>query len=220
MLDGFDEVITDSPFISSMKIVPADEDGIKQASRIIRGGGLVAYPIDSGYSFGCLPSDPDATKRICELKESAVNPLPLIVGDYEMARRLVAFNKTAEILAETFWPGPLSMVLPTKVEYSIWVTHGKGTLAVCVPSDKIANSLANLSRGVIVSSSARKAGEELPTTAEEVSRRFPAKIDLILDGKLTMKSMQSTMLDLSGKDMWIHRSGPISGSEILEALGR
>lgn len=203
-----------------MKIVPADEEGIKQASKIIRGGGIVAYPLDSGYSFGCLPSDPDATKRICELKESAVNPLPLIVSDIEMARRLVFFNKTAERLAEVFWPGPLSMVLRTKVEYSIWVTHGKGTLAICVPSDKIANTLAKQSSGVIVSSSARKAGEELPQTSKEVSRRFPGKIDLILDGRLTMNSMQSTMLDLSGKDMWIHRSGPISGSEILEALGR
>lgn len=220
MLAVFDEVISSDPFSSGMKIVPANDDGIKQAASIIKNGGVVAYPLDSGYSLGCLPSDPDATKRICELKESAVNPLPLIVGDYEMANRLVRFNKTADILAESFWPGPLTMVLPTRVEYSIWVTHGKGTLAICVPSDKIASKLVQLSRGVIVSSSARKAGDELPKTAQEVSQRFPGKIDLILQGKPVLNSLQSTIIDLSGKEMWILRSGVVSGSEILQALKR
>ncbi len=202
-----------------MKIVPADEDGIKQAAGVVRGG-VVAYPLDSGYSLGCLPSDPDATSRICELKESAVNPLPLICSDVEMARRLVKFNPTAEVLAEAYWPGPITMVLQAKVEYPMWVTHGKGTLAVCVPSDRIAKRLAELSRGVIIASSARREGEELPKTAEEVDQRFLGKVDLILDGKPTMKTMQSTILDLSGKDMWILRSGPIGGSEILETLKR
>jgi L-threonylcarbamoyladenylate synthase len=203
-----------------MKIVPADDEGIKKAAAIIRGGGVVAYPLDSGYVFGCLPSDPDAAKRICELKESAVNPLPLICSDMEMANRLVNFNRTAEILAENFWPGPLTMVLKSKVEYSVWVVHGKGTLAVCIPSDKIASKLAQLSRGVIVASSARKPGDDLPNHAEEVMHRFRGKVDLILDGNPPLNSMQSTILDLSGKEMWILRSGPISGSEILEVLGR
>lgn len=203
-----------------MKIVPADDDGIKQASSIIRGGGVVAYPIDSGYSFGCLPSDPEATKKICELKESAVNPLPVICGDIEMARRVVSFHSTAEILAENYWPGPLTMILKSKVEYPMWVMHGKGTLAVCVPSDTVASKLAKLSRGVIISSSARREGEELPRTAEEVKARFGVKIDLILDGKPPLNNMQSTILDVSGKEMWILRSGPIGGSEILETLKR
>ena len=207
-------------FNSAMKIVPADDDGIKQASIVIRGGGVVAYPIDSGYSLGCLPSDPDATKKICELKESAENPLPVICGSVDMAKRLVSFHRTADILAENFWPGPLSLVLQSKVEYPMWVMHGKGTLAVGVPSDKVASKLAQLSRGVIISSSARRQGEELLRTAEEVNQRFLGKIDLILDGKPPLNIMQSTILDVSGKDMWILRSGPISGSEILEALKR
>ena len=203
-----------------MSIVPADDDGIKKAAAIIRGGGVVAYPLDSGYVLGCLPSDPDAAKRICEMKESAVNPLPLICGDIDMARRLVFFHNTAEILAENFWPGPLTMVLKSKVEYSMWVVHGKGTLAVCVPSDETASKLAQQSRGVIIASSARKPGDELPKTAEEVRKRFGAKVDLILHGRAPLTNIQSTILDVSGKDMWILRSGPISGSEILEVLGR
>ena len=203
-----------------MRIVPADEEGIKEAATIIRGGGVVAYPLDSGYVFGCLPSDPDAARRICELKQSAVNPLPLICGDIAMVRLLVDFNRTAETLAENFWPGPLTMVLKSKVEYSMWVVHGKGTLAVCVPSDKVASKLAQLSRGVIIGSSARRSGEELPNTAEDVKHRFGAKVDMILDGMPPLNNMQSTILDLSGREMWILRSGPVSGSEILEALGR
>ena len=102
----------------------------------------------------------------------------------------------------------------------MWVMHVKGTLAVCVPSDKVASKLAQLSRGVIISSSARKQGDELPKTAEEVKQRFGSKIDLILDGKPPLNSLQSTILDVSGKEMWILRSGIISGSEILEALKR
>ncbi len=203
-----------------MKIVPADDDGIKQAAGVIRGGGIVAYPLDSGYALGCLPSDPDATKKICELKESAENPLPVICGSVDMARRMVSFHRTADILAENFWPGPLSLVLQSKVEYPMWVMHGKGTLAVCVPSDKVASKLAQLSRGVIISSSARRQGEHLPTTAEEVRLRFSNKIDLILDGKPPLNNLQSTILDVSGKEMWILRSGIVSGSEILEVLKR
>jgi L-threonylcarbamoyladenylate synthase len=203
-----------------MKIVPADDDGIKQAASVIRDGGIVAYPLDSGYALGCLPSDPDATKKICELKESAENPLPVICGDVEMARRVVTFHRTADILAENFWPGPLSMVLQSRVEYSMWVMHGKGTLAVSVPSDKVASKLAQLSRGVIISSSARKGEDELPRTAEEVKQRFTSKIDLILDGKPPLNNLQSTILDVSGKEMWILRSGVVSGSEILDALKR
>lgn len=203
-----------------MKIVPADDDGVKQAASVIRGGGIVGYPLDSGYSLGCLPSDPDATKKICELKESAENPLPVICGDVEMARRIVKFHRTADILAENFWPGPLSLVLQSRVEYPMWVMHGKGTLAVCVPSDNVASKLAQLSRGVIISSSARKAGEELPRTAKEVNQRFHGRIDLILDGKPPLNNLQSTILDVSGKEMWILRSGIVSGSEILEALKR
>ena len=112
------------------------------------------------------------------------------------------------------------MVLPSKVEYPMWVMHGKGTLAVCVPSDKVASKLAQLSRGVIISSSARKQGDDIPRTAEEVKQRFGYKVDLILDGKPPLNNLQSTILDVSGKEMWILRSGIVSGSEILEALKR
>ncbi len=201
-----------------MNIVPGDEKGIRHAARVILNSGVVAYPLDSGYVLGCLPSDPDATKKICEIRERALNPLPLICGETEMARRVVHFNSAAELLAKTFWPGPLTLVLKSKVKYPMWVTHGKNSLAICVPGNKVAVELAKYSKGVIVASSAKRKGEKIPKSAKEVWNRFRGKIDLILDTKTGLSDMQSTILDLSGDELWILRSGPVSGRDIKNAL--
>jgi L-threonylcarbamoyladenylate synthase len=201
-----------------MKIIKADETGIKKAAETILNGGLVIYPTETVYGLGCLPSDPDATRRVCEVKQRATKPLPLICSNIENTRKVVNFNTAAEILANKFWPGPLTLVLPSKVSYSIWVTHGKKTLAIRVPDHKIARELARLSGGVIVSTSANISGEEPSRSVNEAEQQIGKKVDLILDGGPSMNQPPSTILDLSGEQLWILRSGPITGKEILKVL--
>ncbi len=124
----------------------------------------------------------------------------------------------AERLAERFWPGPLMLVLPARIEYSVWVTHGATTLGVRVPDNDVARRLAELSDGVIVSTSANRTGEPPATTAEEAAEQIGDMVDLILDGGPAKSQPPSTVLDISGEQLWILRVGPITGEQIKNAL--
>lgn len=203
-----------------MKIVKADEEGLRIAAATMRNGGVVIYPTETVYGIGCIPSDPDATMRVCEIKGRAENPLPLVCSDIEMARKVVQFNATAEKLAEAFWPGPLMFILPSKVVYPMWVTHGKKTLGLRVPGAEVPRKLAQLAGGVMVSTSANISGEPPAITATEANSQTGFKVDVVVDGGPSPGGTPSTILDLSGKEMWILRSGPITGSQIMEALKR
>ena len=201
-----------------MKIVKPDEEGLKESAVTMLGGGVVVYPTETFYGLGCLPSDPDASRRICEIKGRADKALPLICGSPEAARKVVEFNAAAEILAEKFWPGPLTLVLPSKINYPVWVTHGKKTLAVRVSGHEVARKLASMSAGVIVSTSANKSGETPPRTAKEAVDQIGRKVDIVVDGGMTPGGMPSTILDLTSDELWILRSGPVTGTQIVEAL--
>jgi len=110
------------------------------------------------------------------------------------------------------------LVLPARVEYSIWITHGASTLGVRVPDHSVARSLAKLSGGVIVSTSANKSGEPPPSTAREAFNKLRTEIDLVLDGGPSPLTQPSTVLDMSGEQAWILRSGPITAEQLKEAL--
>jgi len=201
-----------------MKLVNADEQGLREAALAVRGSGVVVYPTETFYGLGCEPSSPDATRRVCEIKGRADKPLPLICSDLKAARMVVEFNAAAERLVERFWPGPLSLVLPSKVEYPVWVTRKGSTLAVRVPGHEGARRLASLSGGVIVSTSANISGREPPTTASGAVEQLGRKVDVVVDGGRTAGGEPSTVLDLSGEELWILRAGPIKGEDILSVL--
>jgi L-threonylcarbamoyladenylate synthase len=201
-----------------MKLVNADERGLRDAALVLRNGGVVIYPTETVYGLGCEPSNPDATRRVCEIKGRADKPLPLICADTKSARRVVEFNAAAEKLVERFWPGPLSLVLPSKVDYPIWVTRHKPTLAVRVPGHEAARRLAGLCGGVIVSTSANRSGEEPPRTAQGAIEQIGSKVDVVVDGGITPGGESSTVLDLSSEELWVLRSGPVSSEDILKAL--
>jgi L-threonylcarbamoyladenylate synthase len=110
------------------------------------------------------------------------------------------------------------LVLPAKVEYSVWITHGAKTLGVRVPDHRVSLDLAKLSGGVIVSTSANISGEEPAITASEAVEQLGNKVDLILDDGPSSGMEPSTVVDLSGVNPWILRKGPITAGEIREAL--
>jgi L-threonylcarbamoyladenylate synthase len=154
-----------------MKVLPATEENIEKAAAIIKKGGVVVYPTETVYGIGCAPYNAEAAERVCYVKGRADKPLPLACADADDARGIVEFNPAAERLAERFWPGPLMLVLPARIEYSVWVTHGAKTLGVRVPDHDVARRLAELSDGIIVSTSANRTGEPPATTAEEAAER-------------------------------------------------
>lgn len=201
-----------------MKILPATEENIKKSAVVIRNGGVVIYPTETVYGIGCAPQIPEATKRICLAKGRADKPLPLACYNIETVEHIVELNPAAIRLAELFWPGPLTMVLKAKVEYSIWVTHGAKTLGVRIPDHEVSLKLAKLSGGVIVSTSANKSGVEPAKTAEEAYEQLGSEVDIILDNGPSQGKLPSTVVDLSGANPWILRKGPITANEIRNAL--
>ena len=201
-----------------MEIIKATDDAIRRAALIIQQGGVVIYPTETVYGLGCNPANVEADKRICFIKGRADKPLPVACADMEEAQRIVDFSPAAERVATRFWPGPLMLVLPAKVEYSIWITHGASTLGVRIPDHTVARSLAKLSGGVIVSTSANKSGETPPSTAREAFNKLGTEVDLVLDGGPSPLTQPSTVLDMSGEQAWILRRGPITAEQLKEAL--
>ena len=201
-----------------MKFLEATDEAIKAAGYLLREGGVVVYPTETVYGIGCIPSDPDAAQRICELKGRADKPLPLICADIKAARKVVEMTPEAEKLATKFWPGPLTMVLPAKVKYSMWVQRGAKTLGVRVSPYPMAQKLAKEAGGVIVSTSANISGDEPAKSADEAKKIFGNKVDIILDGGPSPGVESSTVVDLSGEEVWLLRKGPVSGDEIMAAL--
>ena len=202
----------------NMKFLEATDAAIKAAGYLLREGGVVVYPTETVYGIGCIPSDPDAAQRICELKGRADKPLPLICADIKAARKVVEMTPDAEKLATKFWPGPLTMVLPAKVKYSMWVQRGAKTLGVRVSPYPMAQKLAKEAGGVIVSTSANISGDEPAKSADEAKKIFGNKVDIILDGGPSPGVESSTVVDLSGEEVWLLRKGPVSGDEIMAAL--
>jgi L-threonylcarbamoyladenylate synthase len=201
-----------------MKILEANDEAIKAAGFLLKEGGVVVYPTETVYGLGCVPSDTDAAQRVCEIKKRADKPLPLICSDIEAARKIVEMNSAAERLAARFWPGPLTIVLPAKVKYSMWVNHGASTLGVRVSPQPVASRLAKETGGVIVSTSANISGDEPARSAQEAKEIFGNKVDIILDGGPSPGGESSTVVDLTGEEIWLLRKGPVSGEDIMAAL--
>ncbi len=204
--------------VHGMRFLDATDETIKAAGYLMREGGVVVYPTETVYGIGAIPSDPDASQRICEIKQRADKPLPLIVADIAAARKIVEMTPEAEKLAARFWPGPLTLVLKSKVKYNMWVTHGATTLGIRVSPHPIASKLAKEAGGVIVSTSANISGDLPAQSAEEAKRIFGNKVDIILDGGPSQSGESSTVVDLSGEEIWLLRKGLVSGEEIMKTL--
>ena len=201
-----------------MRFLEATDEAIRAAGFLMKQGGVVVYPTETVYGLGCVPSDTDASQRVCEIKQRADKPLPLICADIVAARKIVEMDSAAEKLAARFWPGPLTMVLPTKVKYSMWVNHGASTLGVRVSPHPVASMLAKEAGGVIVSTSANISGDEPAMSASEARDIFGNKVDIIIDGGRSQGGESSTVVDLTGEEVWLLRKGPVKGEDIMAVL--
>ncbi len=168
-------------------IVKADRAAIAQAARIIRGGGLVAFPTETVYGLGADAAQGKAVARIFEAKgRPRFNPLIVHVADLEAALGLADFCEMAFALARRFWPGPLTLVLPLsarpRYQISELVTAGLGAVAIRIPAHPAARALLEAAAAPIAAPSANKSGRVSPTRAEHVEADFGGEVDMILDG--------------------------------------
>src|ERR1041385_3557715 len=155
------------------------------AARCLRGGGLVAFPTETVYGLGADAGNAAAIARLYQAKgRPSFNPLIAHVGDLAAARRIADFNNQAILLAEAFWPGPLTLVLPKAPGCPVadLATAGLDTIAVRVPAHPIAREILRAFDGPVVAPSANLSGHVSPTTAAHVRSDLAGRIDLIVDG--------------------------------------
>lgn len=192
---------------------------LAEAAAILRGGGLVAFPTETVYGLGANALDRRAVARIYSAKgRPAFNPVIAHVASAEQARSLAAtWPPLADRLAEAFWPGPLTIVLPKAPVVPDIVTAGAETIAIRVPAHPVALALIREAGVPLAAPSANRSTSVSPTTAEHVAKGLGTRVDLILDAGPTHVGIESTVVDLTGPRPRILRPGPI-GQGAIEAV--
>ena len=193
---------------------------LEKAADIIKNGGLVAIPTETVYGLGANGLDEDAVARIFEVKgRHQDNPLILhISGPEEIERYCHHIPQAAYDLAETFWPGPLTMVLPAKRCVPLRTTGGLFTVALRCPDHPAALAVIRDSGVPIAAPSANISGKPSTTTAQHVLDDHMGKIPLILDGGPCRVGVESTIVDLTGERPRLLRPGGIGPEELLKVL--
>lgn len=196
---------------------PKDRE-LEEAAQILREGGLVAFPTETVYGLGGNALDKHAARKIYSAKgRPSDNPLIVHISSIEELEPLVKeIPETAKILAEAYWPGPLTMVFPKSTAVPYETTGGLETVAVRMPSDPIAGKLIHLARVPIAAPSANTSGRPSPTAADHVWQDMEGKIDAVIDGGSVGIGLESTIVDVSGKMPVLLRPGAVT----LEMLGR
>jgi len=204
-----------------------DKELLKKAVNILEHGGLVAIPTETVYGLAADAENPTAVARIYEAKKRPTNhPLIVHVFDAETAQSWVkSISEDAKKLMETFWPGPLTLVLNRSEKAKDFITGGQGTVALRCPSHPYIRELLLAYKGQshrgLAAPSANSFGKISPTTAEHVrndlGEKPEGKVDLILDGGPCSVGIESTILDVSGNQPRILREGAVT-AEMIEKV--
>lgn len=199
----------------------ADSEAFAEAARVLRGGGLVAFPTETVYGLAANALDASAVARIFAAKgRPANNPLIVHVGDAAGVREVAAdWPAFAQRLAERFWPGPLTLVLPRRDLVPDIVTAKGPTVAVRVPAHPVAQALLRAVALPLAAPSANRSTELSPTRAEHVLRGLEGRIDLVLDGGPTVGGIESTVLDVTTMPPRLLRPGLIGVAELEAVIG-
>lgn len=197
------------------------DEELKEASAVIRSGGLVAFPTETVYGLGGDATNPEASRKIYAAKgRPSDNPLIVHIADFSQLRNIVAeVPQEAEKLAEAFWPGPLTMILRKNDVIPYETTGGLDTVAIRMPSHPVARAFLHDSGCMIAAPSANTSGRPSPTTAQHVWGDLHGKIEILLDGGPVGIGIESTIVDLSEERPMILRPGFITQEMLSAVLG-
>ena len=193
---------------------------IERAAQILREGGLVAFPTETVYGLGADASNPAAVRKIFAAK-GRPSDHPVIVhlaGTSDLKHWAAEVPRAAWLLAEKFWPGPLTMIFKRAARVSDLITGGQGTVGLRVPSHPVAQQLLKTFGRGIAAPSANRFGRLSPTSAHDVREELGDAVDFVLDGGPCDVGIESTIVDLTREMPAVLRPGRISAQQIADAL--
>ena len=194
-----------------------DKEAIKKGAKIIREGGIVAFPTETVYGLGANAYDKDAVSKIFEAKgRPSDNPLIVHVSTPYDAENIAYTNELYYKLAKEFMPGPLTIILPKKDVIPKEVTAGLDSVAIRCPVNKVANELIREAGVPIAAPSANKSGRPSPTKASHVYDDMDGEIPLIIDGGECDVGVESTVIKISDSSITILRPGLVTYEELLK----
>lgn len=201
----------------------ADAEGIQRAAAILRSGGLVAVPTETVYGLAARADDAEAVAKIYLAKgRPSFNPVIVHIADLAAAEQLVELDERAGLLAQAFWPGPLTLVARRKAGATLAeaVTAGLPTLAIRMPSHPVMRAILKTVGAPLAAPSANASETVSPTDPAHVLKTLDGRIDAIIDGGLCEAGLESTIVALREGGGWqLLRPGPIAETEIAAILG-
>ena len=192
-----------------VSIIPFDERGVHQASKVVLDGGVVGYPTDTVYGLGCDPESGSAVERLFRIKAREKKPVPVLCESLARASELVEFGEVALKLARRYWPGQLTIVLPLKANLPNQLHQDTGWLGVRVPNHPRCLDLIRTVGGWITGTSANVSGMPSSRSAQEVALHLGDRIDLVLDGG-SLEGTESSVVKVDRDGVEVLRRGAIS----------
>ena len=207
--------------IVAMTAEAIDKEAIARGGEILKKGGLVAFPTETVYGLGGNALDSMASRKIYAAKgRPSDNPLIVHIADIKALDPIVkSIPDKAKLLAEKFWPGPLTMIFERSDLVPLETTGGLESVAVRFPSDPIAAALILAAGGYVAAPSANTSGRPSPTTAQHVEEDLGDAIDMIIDGGPVGIGLESTIVDFTEEVPVVLRPGYISLEMLKEVLG-
>ena len=194
------------------RVLPFSDDAIAEAARLVLAGEAVAVPTETVYGLAADATNPQAVARIYQAKgRPSFNPLIVHVIDMAAAQHIATFDDEAGTLAERYWPGPLTLVLPLREQSGISsiVTAGLPTIGLRVPAHRAMQALLEATDRPLAAPSANASSSISPTRAEHVLKSLGGRIPLIIDGGSTERGLESTIVAATGGQLRLLRPGPI-----------
>lgn len=203
------------------EFTPLEEQALQEAGEIIKSGGLVAFPTETVYGLGGDGLNKESSRKIYAAKgRPSDNPLIIHIANMEALDYIVEeVTQEAQKIARAFWPGPLTMILRKSENVPEETTGGLQTVAVRMPSNKVACKLIEYGGGYIAAPSANLSGRPSPTVAKYVVEDMNGRIDMIIDGGEVGIGLESTIIDLTVMPPQILRPGYITQAMLNEVLG-
>ena len=202
------------------QLLPATDETLALAARLLAEGELVAFPTETVYGLGAHALDKEAVLGIFAAKgRPADNPLIVHIHDRSQLEGICEVNDQALRLMDAFWPGPLTIILPRKAAVPNEVTANLDTVAVRMPSHPVALALLKACKLPIAAPSANRSGKPSPTSARHVFDDMDGRIPLIIDGGESDVGLESTVISLVGEKPCILRPGGVTKAMLEEVLG-